>query len=83
MTSSPADALTRLKDALGPRGWLEAPADTLKYRTDWRGRHGGEALMVARPSSTAETAAVVAARVGWRAATETDSWVIEGRGSPR
>jgi hypothetical protein len=34
-------------------------------------------------ATSAETAAVVAARVGWRAATETDSWVIEGRGSPR
>ena len=53
------EAVARIKQALGPKGWLEDPADTLKYRTDWRGRDVGEALLVARPTSTAEVAEVV------------------------
>ena len=52
-------ALAALKQALGPNGWLEQPSDTLKYRTDWRGRQTGEALLVARPDSTEAVQAVV------------------------
>ncbi len=54
-----AETMAALKQALGPGGWLEDPADTLKYRTDWRGRQTGEALLVARPDSTAGVQAVV------------------------
>ena len=43
-TAEAADAVGRIKQALGPKGWLEEPADTLKYRTDWRGRDVGEAV---------------------------------------
>ena len=48
----PNAAVERLKAALGPGAWLETAADTLKYRTDWRGRRVGEALLVARPDTT-------------------------------
>lgn len=54
-----ADAVARIKVALGDKGWIEGDADTLKYRRDWRGNRTGEALLVARPITTAETAAVV------------------------
>ena len=54
-----AAAVTSIKEAVGPRGWLEDAADTLKYRTDWRGRDVGEAVLVARPADTGEVAAVV------------------------
>ena len=54
-----ADAVVRIKQALGDKGWIEGDADTLKYRRDWRGNRTGEALLVARPITTAETAAVV------------------------
>lgn len=59
-------AVAEMRSILGPKGWLEDPDDTLKYRTDWRGGLTGEALGVARPASTAETAAVVrsAAKAG-------------------
>ena len=53
------NALAELKHALGPSGWLEDEADTLKYRTDWRAGSVGEALLVARPDSTEQVAAVV------------------------
>lgn len=54
-----ADAVLRIKQALGDKGWIEGDADTLKYRRDWRGNRTGEALLVARPITTTETAAVV------------------------
>jgi FAD/FMN-containing dehydrogenase len=57
--SAVAEAVARIKDALGSKGWLEDPSDTLKYRTDWRGRDVGEAVLVARPSSTDEVSSVV------------------------
>ncbi len=53
-------ALARIKQSLGDKGWLENEADTLKYRTDWRGGDVGEAVLVARPASTDEVSEVVA-----------------------
>lgn len=53
------DAVAEIKRVLGDKGWLEAPSDTLKYRTDWRGGAVGEALLVARPDSTEQVSAVV------------------------
>ncbi|MDF1793766.1 MAG: FAD-binding oxidoreductase [Thalassobaculaceae bacterium] len=53
------DAIAALKQVLGDKGWLEEPTDTLKYRTDWRGGSVGEALLVARPDSTAQVSDVV------------------------
>lgn len=54
-------AIAEIKAVLGPKGWLEDEADTLKYRTDWRGGDVGEALLVARPDTTEQVAAVVRA----------------------
>lgn len=56
-----AAAIADMKAALGPKGWIEAPEDTLKYRSDWRGTTIGDALLVARPAATEEAAAVVKA----------------------
>ena len=54
-------ALSAIKQTLGPSGYFEDPADTQKYRREWRGRTEGEALLVARPGSTEEVSAVVKA----------------------
>jgi FAD/FMN-containing dehydrogenase len=51
-------ALARLREAVGPKGWVEA-ADAGTYLTDWRGLYHGRAAAVVRPGSTAEVAAVV------------------------
>ncbi len=59
MTTDTQAAIASLKHTLGPSGYFEDPADTLKYRKDWRGNEEGEALLVARPASTDEVAAVV------------------------
>ena len=50
-----AAAIAELKDALGPRGWLEAE-DGAQYTRDMRGGYRGEALIVLRPVSTEEVA---------------------------
>jgi len=63
-TDAVSTAISDIKNAVGPRGWIEDPAETLKYRSDWRGREVGEALLVARPATTEEVAAVVKIAAG-------------------
>ena len=50
----------RLASILGPKGWLSGE-DITPFRRDWLDRYGEEPLGVARPASTAEVSAVVAA----------------------
>ncbi|SEK12478.1 FAD-binding oxidoreductase [Paraburkholderia diazotrophica] len=50
----------KLAELLGPIGWLSG-ADAAGYSRDWLNRYGEPPLGVARPTSTAEVAAVVAA----------------------
>ncbi len=52
--------LARLKEAVGPEGWLAEGPDTEAYTRDWRKRWPGRTPLVLRPSSTEEVAAVVA-----------------------
>ena len=59
MKSEISTAMDQFKQVLGSSGFLEGAADTHKYRRDWRGTIEGEALLVARPASTEETAGVV------------------------
>ncbi len=51
-------ALARIREAVGPKGWVDAQ-DAAPYLTDWRGLYHGRAAAVVRPGSTAEVAAVV------------------------
>lgn len=55
------DLLDRLRDAVGAAHVLTADEDVAPFVVDWTGVHAGRALAVARPGSTAEVAAVVAA----------------------
>ncbi len=50
----------RLADILGPRGWTPA-AEAGPWQRDWLDRYGAPPLGVARPASTAEVSAVLAA----------------------
>ena len=50
-----------LRALLGTAHVLTEPFDIAPYCTDWRGRYSGQPLCVARPGSTDEVAAVVAA----------------------
>lgn len=51
-------AIDEIKQALGPRGWLEGE-DIATYTADIRGAYKGEAMLVARPASTEEVSEVV------------------------
>ena len=55
----PSAALAALKTALGPGGWLDAPADVEPYLVDFRRLYRGRTPLVARPDSVEEVAAVV------------------------
>ena len=55
------DALVaELRDALGPRGWLD-PADAGSELTGWRKAYSGTPVLVARPDTVEAVQAVVRA----------------------
>ncbi|MGH2342474.1 FAD-binding oxidoreductase [Segnochrobactraceae bacterium EtOH-i3] len=54
------DLGAKLEHILGPKGWITG-ADTAPWRRDWLDRYGEEPLGVARPATTEEVSAVVAA----------------------
>ena len=59
MTALTPDILQRLKDALGPGGYLDEPSDTESYAIDAREIYHGSTPIVLRPTTTEEVATVV------------------------
>jgi FAD/FMN-containing dehydrogenase len=55
----PSDVMSRLRTALGPRGWSEDPARLEPKLVEWRGRWRGATPLLALPASVAQVAAVV------------------------
>ena len=53
------DVIERLKQAVGPAGWVADPAQLEPYLTEWRGTYRGETPLMLRPATVAEVAAVV------------------------
>ena len=53
--------IERLAGIVGPAGLITDPAGLVPYNTDWRGRYRGDAVVVVKPASTTEVAAVVRA----------------------
>jgi FAD/FMN-containing dehydrogenase len=53
------DTLARIKDVVGAHGFVATPKEMAPYLVEERGLYHGAALLVARPASTAEVAAVV------------------------
>ncbi len=53
------DTLDRIKDAVGPGGFIADPADMAPYLREERGLYRGAARLVVRPRSTDEVASVV------------------------
>ena len=51
--------LQRLKDAVGPTGYLDNPSDTVSYTVDARELYHGKTPLVLRPATTAEISTVV------------------------
>ncbi|MHA1599021.1 MAG: FAD-binding oxidoreductase, partial [Alphaproteobacteria bacterium] len=55
-----ADALDRIKDVVGPKGWIDGADDMAPYLIEARGLYRGACAGVVRPGSTDEVARVVA-----------------------
>ncbi len=53
------DVTERIKEIVGPRGWIADPNDAEPYLVEARGLYRGATRLVVRPASTAEVAAVV------------------------
>ena len=53
------DALSELRELLGPKGYSDDRDAMTPWLTDWRGRYTGNAAAIVSPASTAEVAAVV------------------------
>ena len=51
--------LDRIRDAVGPKGWIDDPAAMAPYLEDQRRLYRGRSPLVVRPATTAEVAAVV------------------------
>jgi FAD/FMN-containing dehydrogenase len=60
MTAVPTVALDRLRQILGPTGFLDAPGDLEAYLVDFRRLYRGSTALVARPSTVDQVAGVVA-----------------------
>ncbi|MCH7942904.1 MAG: FAD-binding oxidoreductase, partial [Proteobacteria bacterium] len=53
------EVIDRIKQALGPRGWIDDVRDMEPYLADMRGIYPARTALVARPNATDEVAAVV------------------------
>jgi D-lactate dehydrogenase (cytochrome) len=56
---STPDIIARLKQIVGPRGYIEDSADMAPYLVEQRGLYQGAAPIVLRPATTAEVAEIV------------------------
>ena len=76
-SSKPVDAsvISRLKDVVGPAGFLEGEADTASFVKSWRDDWLGRVPMVLRPATTQEVAAIV------RLCAETDTPIVPQGGN--
>ena len=54
------DAVTRLKAAVGKKGFTEDPKEIAPHLEEWRGKYRGKSGLMLMPASTAEVAAILA-----------------------
>jgi len=57
----PAEALRRIREIVGPKGWSDDPAELDPLLRDQRGLYVGRTALLVRPATTDEVSAVVAA----------------------
>jgi FAD/FMN-containing dehydrogenase len=60
MAAPSPQAISELKQALGPEGWSEDPDVLAPHLREWRDRWQGQTPILLKPGSTAEVAAAVA-----------------------
>ncbi|MDB5363765.1 MAG: D-2-hydroxyacid dehydrogenase [Rhodospirillales bacterium] len=54
-----AEVLDRIKQVVGPQGWLGDATDIEPYELEWRGLYRGKTTLVVRPANTEQVAEVV------------------------
>jgi len=54
-----ADVLDRIRQVVGPQGWLGDATDIEPYLLEWRGLYRGKTALVVRPANTEQVAEVV------------------------
>lgn len=59
-----AAAFDRLRQIVGPAGWVEAPEALAPYLKEWRGKYQGQSRLALRPADTGAMAACVAVCAG-------------------
>jgi len=55
-----ADALARLKQAVGAKGFSEDPTEIAPHIVEWRSKYEGHTPLLLKPQSTAEVSAILA-----------------------
>jgi len=55
-----ADALARLKQAVGAKGFSEDPTEIAPHLVEWRSKYEGHTPLLLKPQSTAEVSAILA-----------------------
>jgi FAD/FMN-containing dehydrogenase len=55
-----SDVLARLKDVVGPKGFIEAQSGLADFTSEWRGRYNGHTPLVLQPDMTAQVSAILA-----------------------
>ena len=53
------DTLSRLKSAVGPKGFSEDPREIAPHLEEWRGSYKGRSALLLKPASTAEVSRVL------------------------
>src|ERR1700759_1924395 len=54
-----SEAFARLKQAGGPKGFSEAPAEIAPHLEEWRSKYQGRSPLLLKPASTAEVSAIL------------------------
>jgi FAD/FMN-containing dehydrogenase len=58
--SLPEPVLTRLQEAVGPRGFSTEPTDMAPHLEEWRSKYHGHSPLLLKPATTAEVSAILA-----------------------
>ena len=59
MTISP-QTIVRLKEAVGPKGFSQDPAEIAPHLVEWRSKYQGHTPLLLKPANTAEVSAILA-----------------------
>jgi len=55
-----SDAISRLKEAAGPKGWSEDASEIAPHLVEWRSKYRGHSALLLKPQTTAQVSAILA-----------------------